>query len=82
MKVGTLVQIWHDTGAMGHVPVYGVIIREMPRTFLVLWERNRQTRVRKMRPNGVEPVKPYNVDTAREVLESNGVELPQASRKR
>lgn len=70
-------QRWHDTGAMGSVPIFGVVTREMSRTFIVIWERNHTSRVRKAKPNGVEPVRPYNLDTAREVLASKGVSVPQ-----
>lgn len=79
MKVGTLVQVWHDTGACGVVPVYGVVTRDLPCTFEVMWERGRLTLIRKARPNGVEPVKAFNTDTAREVLASRGVTIPRTT---
>jgi hypothetical protein len=76
VKVGTLVQRDHDTGAMGSVPIFGVVTQETPKTFVVTWERNHTSRVRKAQPNGVEAVKPFNLDVAREVLASKGVALP------
>lgn len=78
MRVGTLVQVWHDTGAFGHVPIYGVVVRECDRTFVVLLERNRRTRASKTKPNGVEAVKPLNPHTARDVLASHGVDPAKA----
>lgn len=73
MKTGTLVQRYFDTGAMGSVPIYGVVTRETPKMFVVLWEGGYTWRVRKAKPNGVEQVKAFNVDTARGVLTAKGV---------
>lgn len=73
MKVGTLVQVWHDTGALGTVPIYGVVTSESPKTFVVTWERCKTSRVRKSRPNGVQRVAPYNDDIARYLLRKYGL---------
>jgi hypothetical protein len=75
VKIGTLVQRSHFDGREW-LPYFGVVTREMPRTFEVTWERGLKSRVRKVRPNGVMRVQPYNIDTAREILASKGVSVP------
>jgi hypothetical protein len=78
VKVGTLVQRWHDDGlASGASPYFGVVIRDCPRTVLVKWERGDVSRVRKAEPKGIAPVPDFNHSIALELLRKRGIEIPE-----